>query len=97
MVKWVRSIRGALDDTKIFTYQDGQRKMNDINSAQVLVQIRSTILKIGEDNLGSKDSEIGMHSLISNGDTEMFGLGVSKIIIQNIGQWADDNFTEYIG
>ena len=46
--------------------------------------------------LGFKDLDIVMHYLRSGGAIENFLSGVSRIIIQHIGQWASDAFLECI-
>ena len=49
--KRVQATKNASDNIKICICQDGKVKRNDINLAQVLANIRVTILVIREDNL----------------------------------------------
>ena len=65
-------------------------------SSKVLPKLRAIIRIIGEDVLGFKDTDIGLHSLRSGGAMAMFLSGVSTIIIKRIGRWLSDAFLEYI-
>ena len=95
-VKRVRNIPGSSDESKICSFFTENGKVSDINSAQVLPRLRAIVRIIGEDILGFKDTDIGLHSLRSGGAMAMFLSGVSTIVIKRIGRWMSDAFLEYI-
>ena len=84
-------------NTKLYTHYIGEKKTIDINLAQVLENIRETVLSIREYDLGFKYLEIGMTSLKYSGAMEIFLSGVSKTIIWGIVLWTSGLLIENIG
>ena len=67
------------------TFQLPNGKMISLRNADVRDKLRSVVGLIGEDVLGFKGSEIGLHSICSGGAMAMFLSGTPTIIIMRVG------------
>ena len=102
VVAWAKTVSriwtypGTTADTKVCTFQLQNEKLILLKSADVRDKLRSIISLIGEDVLGFKASEIGLHSIRSGGAMAMFLSGTPTIIIMRVGRWSSEAFLEYI-
>ena len=76
---------GHIDgDTKVCVFNSGD-KMIKITGDMVRTRLRSVVEIMGEDILGFKKEDIGLHSIRAGGAMAMFLSGVCEIIIQRVG------------
>lgn len=96
ILKRVQKIPDASENTKVCAYLTEDNTVTNINSSQVLSRLRTIVNLMGEENLGFKESDIGLHSIRSGGAMAMFLSGISTIIIRRVGRWSSEAFLEYI-
>ena len=91
----LRSIPSASGDTKVCEFWSGE-KIIHIDASMVRSKLRAIVELIGEEELGFRKDEVGLHSIRSGGAMAMFLSGVNVIIIQRVGRWLSQAFLEYI-
>ena len=70
--------------------------MEEIRSQEILTDLQSAVLSIGEDKLGILANEIGTHSIRLGAAMSMY-LGECPVYtIMMIGRWSSDTFLLYI-
>ena len=101
----VRAFRSII--IRILAYQ-GENEYSTINtvkygtknvkvSSKVLLQhIRNTVSLIGEEKLGFKPNDVGIHSIRSSFAMFLILNGIQPEIVQLQGRWKSDAFMEYI-
>jgi len=67
-----------------------------VASKVTLQHIRNTVALIGEDTLGFKSSDVGIHSIRSSFAMFLILNGIDPKIVQIQGRWKSDAFMEYI-
>ena len=96
-VRRVLKIPGATVDSHVCSFFDkNTNKVSLITAEYTRSRLRAMVVIIGEDILGFKASEIGLHSLRSGGAMAMFLSGTSVVVIMRVGRWSSEAFLEYI-
>ena len=79
-----KTVKDFNGDTKVCVFNSGD-KMIKITGDMVRTRLRSVVEIMGEDILGFKKEDIGLHSIRAGGAMAMFLSGVCEIIIQRVG------------
>ena len=95
-VKRVRKIPKCPEDAEVCLFSDKKRQTSLLQAAHVRSRLRAVVDLLGEETLGFKKEEIGLHSIRSGGAMAMFLSGTSVIVIQRVGRWSSEAFLEYI-
>jgi hypothetical protein len=95
VVKRVLNIPQSSENSEVCLFFDGTHSKL-LRADHVRSRLRAIVELIGEENLGFRKEEIGLHSIRSGGAMAMFLSGTSVIIIMRVGRWSSEAFLEYI-
>ena len=83
-------------DTVICAFRYANKVTIEFDSNYIRPQLRAVVHLIGEQNLGFRKEDVGLHFIRAEGAVTMFLSGVNEIIIQRVGRWLSLAFLEYI-
>ena len=95
-VRRVRLKPDADDNSEVCLFCDAAGSITRISADHVRSRLRAIVHLLGENELGFKQDDIGLHSIRSGGAMAMFLSGTAVIIIMRIGRWSSEAFLEYI-
>jgi hypothetical protein len=86
IVQRVRSYPGTTDDVEVITFHF-EGKTTKIRGATALSHLRAAVRAIRKDKLGFGPEDMGLHSMHSGADMEMYLGAVPVFTIMLIGRW----------
>ena len=85
-VQRILQIPGANENSEVCSFGDKNNNMTLIRADHIRSKIRAIVKLIGEESLGFRKYDIGVHSIRSGGAMSMFLSGTSVIIIMQVGR-----------
>lgn len=95
LVKRIRSYKDTDGCTQINVFSE-KGKMYTVRNTDILKKLKAVVKVMGEEDLGLKPNDIGLHSLRASYALILSLMGASDSKIMLLGRWKSEAFLKYI-